>query len=100
MSSCSIPSEACCEYGLWKSGAVPKVIAYGGNGPELLMLMPNGSRSAGVMQPAAPGAGCPHRIFPCAKSVWKIAAELMAGCPGRPFRGTMKFVVSRLAELL
>src|SRR5262244_2587176 len=53
-------------------------------------------RSAGVMQAASPGAGVVHCTFPCAKSVWKIAADLSEGTvPGAPVKGTKICAICR-----
>src|SRR6266704_5907089 len=78
----------------------------GGTGPVWLIVMqlPGGVvhwklgavRSAGVMQAASPGAGVVHCTFPCANSVWKIAAEVSEGfVPGAPVSGTKICAICR-----
>src|SRR6185437_1637865 len=85
----SIPTSACCEYGLRYPGCALNSTLSGGTGPVLVMLIPNCVRSAGVMQATLGAVAWGHVTLPCANNVWKIAAEVrLAGNPGTPVKGT------------
>src|ERR1039458_4299855 len=91
-----MPNEACCDCGGRQFGCPEKSTVPGGRDPVVATVRPNCVRSPGPIHAFCPAGGVPHRIFPSANSVWKIAAELSAGFPGTPKIDTRVLAICRV----